>query len=40
MKYQIQGEPMPVVTGPGRILLQTMPMSNFAGAISGLFSKN
>ena len=25
-----------VVTGPGRILLQTMPMSNFATAISSV----
>ena len=25
-----------VVTGPGRVLLQTMPMSNFVGAISAL----
>ena len=25
-----------VVTGPGRILLQTMPMSNFAGAIASV----
>ena len=30
-----------IVTGPGRILLQTMPMSNFAGAIASyLPSKN
>ena len=25
-----------ILTGPGRILLQTMPMSNFVGAISAL----
>ena len=25
-----------VLTGPGRVLLQTMPMSNFVGAISNL----
>ncbi len=25
-----------IVTGPGRIVLQTMPMSHFAGAIAGL----
>ena len=27
-----------VVTGPGRILLQTMPMSNFVGTISGMMA--
>lgn len=29
-----------VVTGPGRILLQTMPMSNFVGAIAGMLPTN
>lgn len=29
-----------VVTGPGRIVLQTMPMSNFAGAIAGVLPSN
>ena len=28
-----------VVTGPGKILLQTMPLSGFVGAISGLLPK-
>jgi uncharacterized protein (TIGR00266 family) len=28
-----------VVTGPGRVILQTMPMSNFVGAISALLPK-
>ena len=28
-----------VVTGPGRVLLQTMPMSNFVGAISAMLPK-
>ena len=29
-----------LVTGPGRIVLQTMPMSQFAGAIAGMLPKN
>ena len=29
-----------VVTGPGRILLQTMPMSNFVGAIASMLPSN
>ena len=28
-----------VVTGPGRVILQTMPMSNFVGAISSMLPK-
>ena len=28
-----------VVTGPGRVILQTMPMSNFVGAISAMLPK-
>ena len=28
-----------VVTGPGKVILQTMPMSNFVGAISALLPK-
>ena len=28
-----------VITGPGKVLLQTMPMSNFARAIGGVLNK-
>ena len=28
-----------VVTGPGRVILQTMPMSNFVNAISAMLPK-
>jgi uncharacterized protein (AIM24 family) len=28
-----------VVTGPGRVILQTMPITNFAGAISSVLPK-
>ena len=34
MQYRIQGAPMSVVTGPGKILLQTMPISAIAGVLS------
>ena len=29
-----------VVTGPGRVVLQTMPISNFAGAIAAILPSN
>ena len=28
-----------VITGPGHVVLQTMPMSNFASAVSGMLGK-
>ena len=29
-----------VITGPGRVVLQTMPLTNFAGAIASMLPSN
>ena len=38
MEYQIEGLFNTIVTGPGKVYLQTMPINNVAGALQPFLS--